>query len=47
MSGTDGATSMDGIRARTADYHFAVVLACILCGLFTLTGLFVPPSLSH
>ena len=41
------ATSLNVVRARTADYHRAIVLAFILCGLLTLTGLLVPPSLSH
>src|SRR5713226_6966624 len=41
------ATSANVVRARTTDYHRATVLAFILCGLFTLTGLLVPPSLSH
>lgn len=41
------ATSVNAVRARTADYHRATVLAFILCGLLTLTGLLVPPSLSQ
>jgi hypothetical protein len=41
------AASVSVVRARTADYHGATVLAFILCGLLTLTGLLVPPSLSQ
>jgi len=41
------ATSTNVVRTRTADYRRATVLAFILCGLFTLAGLLVPPSLSH
>src|SRR6202158_3626399 len=40
-------TSVTVGRARPADYHRATVLAFILCGLLTLTGLLVPPSMSH
>jgi hypothetical protein len=47
MSRAAEATSVNVVRARTADYHRATVLAFILCGLFTLTGLLVPPSLSQ
>lgn len=37
----------DAARASTGSYHRAKVLAYILCGILTLTGLLVPPSLSH
>jgi len=40
-------TSVNVVRERSVDYHRATVLAFILCGLFTLTSLIVPPSLSH
>jgi hypothetical protein len=40
-------TGVDAVRAGTADYHRATVLAFILCGLLTLTGLLVPLSLGQ
>ena len=47
MSRAAEPTSVNVVRARTADYHRATVLAFILCGLLTLSGLLVPPSLSQ
>jgi len=47
MSRAAESTSVNVVRARTADYHRATVLAFILCGLLTLTGLLVPPSLGQ
>jgi hypothetical protein len=35
------------VATRTSDYHRAIALAFILCGLFTAIGLLVPPSMSH
>jgi hypothetical protein len=47
VSGVAETTSADAVRAGAADYHRATVLAFVLCGLLTLTGLLVPPSMSH
>jgi hypothetical protein len=41
------ATTIDGVEARATGWQIATILAFFLCGLFTLTGLFVPPVLSH
>jgi hypothetical protein len=41
------AANVNVVRPRTSDYYRAIVLAFVLCGVFTLTGLLVPPSLSH
>ena len=41
------ATGTNAGQARTTDYQGATVLAFVVCGLLTLTGLLVPPSLSH
>jgi hypothetical protein len=47
VSLTAEATSANVAREGSVGYHRSTVLAFILCGLFTLAGLIVPPSLSH
>jgi hypothetical protein len=47
MSQAVESTSLNVTPTGGADYHRATILAFILCGLLTLTGLLVPPSLSQ
>lgn len=49
MSETTEATSVSvhALQASRTDYHRAIFLAFVLCGLFTFIALLVPPSMSH
>ena len=47
VSAVAEATRINEVQVRAADYQSATVLALVLCALLTLTGLLIPPSLSH